>query len=369
MKKYMALLLLLVLALSMSAALAECEHKNMKLIATVDSTCSKQGSETYKCQDCGEYTRTRYLPVLEHDWERVKKVEATCIKEGYKDYECRNCSATKRKPIEKEPHDYGHWIVTLEPTCTEEGSRIHYCRVCGRHSTGKIEKLPHPYGSWETVREATDRSMGTEMHACTVCGHRETRDFYPAGTLYYQTENLTAVKALQQFLTEKGLLDSRLDGDYGKRTREAVEAYQRMMGYEATGIAYPQTLTAVFCTEEGKDGATVMTNNPHVYGDWAIITEAPSNAPGLRSHACLYCGYACEETYNPAGTLYPGMDKCDEVKELQQLLIEKKIIKTIADGDYGKRTQEGVKAFQRMAGLEETGIAYPETIEALRSWQ
>ena len=52
----------------------------------------------------------------------------------------------------------------------------------------------------------------------------------------------------------------------------------------------------------------------------------------------------------------------------QKLLIEKKIIKTVADGDYGPRTELGVSTFQQMAGLEVTGIAYPETIEALKNW-
>ena len=170
-------------------------------------------------------------------------------------------------------------------------------------------------------------------------------------------------------MTDHGYLDSRIDGDFGKKTRLAEEAYQRAMGFEVTGIAYPQTLNAIFCVEEGKDGSTVMTNNPHVYGDWTILTEATASAPGLRAHTCLYCAYTCESVYNPAGTLYMGMDKCEEVKELQRLLIEKKIIKTVADGDYGPKTELGVRTFQRMAGLEETGIAYPETIEALRNWQ
>lgn len=374
MKKRIALVILLTLVLAASCAFAggsadECAHKNMRLVKTVESTCTKQGTETYKCMDCNNYTRVRNLPLAEHNWERIKKVEATCIEEGYKKYECTVCEAIKYKTIEKAAHTYGSWNVIEEPTCTREGSRIRYCRVCGRYSTGSIQKLPHPYGSWETVREATDRSMGTEAHSCTACGHRETREFYPAGTLYYKTENLAAVKVLQQYLVDHGLLDSRIDGDYGKRTQEAVKAYQRKLGFEATGIAYPQTLTAIFCTETGKDGQTVMTNNPHVYGDWTVVNEASASAPGLRSHACLYCGYSCESAYNPVGTLYRGMEKCAEVKELQQLLIEKKIIKTIADGEYGKRTEEGVKAFQRMAGLEETGIAYPETIEALRNWQ
>jgi len=40
----------------------------------------------------------------------------------------------------------------------------------------------------------------------------------------------------------------------------------------------------------------------------------------------------------------------------------------VADGDYGPRTELGVKTFQQMAGLEATGVCYPETLEALRNW-
>ena len=346
---------------------AVCEHKEWNYVKGVASTCTRHGWEEYACKACGK-PKIINLTIADHVWEKKFTEDPTCTEEGFKYYECKNCNATKTKTIDKLPHDYGSWKVTREATCTEKGERVRYCRDCGARNTGSIKMLPHPYGPWSTVREATDRSKGIREHSCTACGHRETAEFYPQGALYPEMEKNEAVKILQQFLIDDGVLVSRVDGDYGKKTEEAVKAYQRKMGYEPTGIAFPQTLTAIFCVTEGKDGQTTMTNNPHVYGDWTILTEAKNNAPGLRSHACLFCGFTAEHAYDPIGTLRPGLEKDEAVKELQKLLIENKIIKTVADGDYGPRTELGVSTFQQMAGLEVTGIAYPETIEALKNW-
>lgn len=371
MKKRIAICLTVLITVFAAAALASeaapCDHA-WKCVERLESTCTRHGWERYVCEKGCSATKDVNLPIKDHVWEKKSTKEPTCTEEGYKYYECVNCNATKTTSLDKLAHTYGSWHVTQEATCTEKGVRVRYCVNCGACSTGSIAKLPHAYGEWSVVKAATDRSIGTRQHTCTACGQRETEDFYPQGTLYPDMEKCEAVKALQQFLTDAGLLNSRIDGSYGKKTETAVKEYQRKMGYEATGIAYPQTLTALFCTANAADGTTVMTNNAHVYGDWTILTEALSNAPGLRSHACLLCGYACEEAYDPAGTLRPGMENDEAVKELQRLLIEKKIIKTVADGDYGARTELGVRTFQQMVGLEVTGIAYPETIEALQGF-
>ena len=362
------MLIVAVAALANANTPATCDHK-WKYVEGLASTCTRHGWKKYQCENAGcSEIKNVNLPIKDHSWDKKFTEEPTCTEEGFKYYECDNCNATLTKTLDKLPHNYGSWKVTQEPTCTAKGTRVRYCRDCGARSTGTIKMLPHPFGEWSVVREATDRSKGIRERSCTACGHRETAEFYPQGALYPDMEKNEAVKYLQQYLIDQGLLKSRVDGDYGKKTEEAIKAYQRKMGYEPTGIAFPQTLTAIFCTTEGKDGVTVMTNNPHVYGDYTILTAATSNAPGLRSHTCLFCGHVNEEAYDPAGTLRPGLEKDEAVKALQKLLIEKKIIKTVADGDYGPRTELGVSTFQQMAGLEVTGIAYPETIEALKNW-
>lgn len=58
-------------------------------------------------------------------------------------------------------------------------------------------------------------------------------------------------------------------------------------------------------------------------------------------------------------------DSGEAVEALQQRLIELGYLSGRADGDYGPKTERAVEAFQREAGLEETGEADPETQEAL----
>lgn len=59
-------------------------------------------------------------------------------------------------------------------------------------------------------------------------------------------------------------------------------------------------------------------------------------------------------------TLQKG-DKGDEVKALQQRLIDLKYLNDTADGSYGKKTQSAVERFQSKNSLTETGIADPAT--------
>ena len=62
----------------------------------------------------------------------------------------------------------------------------------------------------------------------------------------------------------------------------------------------------------------------------------------------------------PYGELKKG-SKGEEVKALQQRLIELGFLNGKADGDYGNKTAKAVSAFQKSAGLPETGIADSNT--------
>ena len=361
-----AALLLVFAGVALAQEGAACDHK-LYVRERVESTCTRHGWEIVACEKC-TYSRSTNLEIAKHDWMFLTEVKSTCTTQGYNKYECKSCHTFMKEELELGKHTYGAWKVVLEPTCTEKGTRVSYCLHCGAKGAASIDKLPHPFDGWTVIREATDRSTGVEERVCSACRLVESRQFYPRGTLHPEMEKNESVQILQAFLIEKGLLNSRIDGDYGKKTQEAVKKYQQLKGYEPTGIAFPQTLVPLFCTSQDKDGTEIMTNTPHVYGDWTILEQATASAQGLRSHECVFCSYKCEETYDPSGTLRPGMEDSEEVKALQRLLIDKKIISTIADGDYGARTELGVKTFQQMAGLEPTGICYPETMEALKNW-
>ena len=57
--------------------------------------------------------------------------------------------------------------------------------------------------------------------------------------------------------------------------------------------------------------------------------------------------------------------KGEEVQALQELLIDLGFLEDEADGSFGLKTEAALMAFQAAAGLEPSGIADAETLEAL----
>ena len=91
---------------------------------------------------------------------------------------------------------------------------------------------------------------------------------------------------------------------------------------------------------------------------------------------CLLAGYAAAEDSAtaaptqepPEGALVNGMvDGSGEsaVQEMQERLIALGLLTGAADGHFGDGTEEAVKLFQQMYGLEATGYADEATLAAL----
>ena len=72
-----------------------------------------------------------------------------------------------------------------------------------------------------------------------------------------------------------------------------------------------------------------------------------------------------EPTESPVPTVYPTVrkgDRGDLVMIIQQRLINLGYLTGRADGDFGSRTQQALKDYQAVHGLEEDGIAGPKTM-------
>lgn len=70
-------------------------------------------------------------------------------------------------------------------------------------------------------------------------------------------------------------------------------------------------------------------------------------------------------TVSPYSTLTKGMKDNEDVKKMQARLYDLGWFNDVRDGDFGAVTQNAVKAFQQECGLSVTGIADPETLEAI----
>ena len=138
-----------------------------------------------------------------------------------------------------------------------------------------------------------------------------------------QGDSGSAVATLQQALNAAGYSEVKVDGKYGKDTKEAVALYQAMNGLKVDGIAGRKTLAKLL-------GTSSPDNNPELDG---VLRKGSTGAA---------------------------------VRELQTLLAKYKYPVGTVDGTFGSKTQAAVKAFQQLNGLKVDGAAGPETMAVLR---
>ena len=169
----------------------------------------------------------------------------------------------------------------------------------------------------------------------TVAGSQDKEeDATDDGTLKKGSQG-AAVKLLQKRLKELGYYKSWVDGDYGNETVTAVKNFQRKNGLSVNGVAGSTTLKKLNST------SAIDVNGK---------TEEDKK----------------EESSSSDGSLKKG-DKGDAVKNLQKRLKELGYYKTTCDGDYGDVTVAAVKAFQKMNGLYQDGVAGTQTMSKLNS--
>ena len=153
------------------------------------------------------------------------------------------------------------------------------------------------------------------------------------------------VKLVQKRLKELGYYKSSVDGKMGKGTVNALKAFQKAHGLNDDGVAGQATYAVLFSDNALKKGTT-PTPQP---------TEIPTPAP--------------EVTAAPAASVsWPTMRKDDtgaDVAQLQEALIQLGYLSGKADGNYGTKTVEAVRAFQKANGLTADGAAGEQTQRVL----
>ena len=127
-------------------------------------------------------------------------------------------------------------------TCEEDGYYVLECRQCGLYRRETTQK-PTGHKWKESYREEpTDYSAGIIVQVCSNCGESRKSTFYPDGTLYRGIKAPDSVRQLQSRLIDLGYLNDKMDGVFGKNTEAAVKGFQKAVGLNADGIAWPQTL-------------------------------------------------------------------------------------------------------------------------------
>ena len=146
----------------------------------------------------------------------------------------------------------------------------------------------------------------------------------------------TGVSQLQEALINAGYLAGKADGTYGADTESAVRAFQKANGLTADGVAGKATQQKLF-------GAGAVTVAPTATPKAGTATAAPTSS-----------------------TLREG-DSGAAVKAMQQKLISLGYLSGRADGVFGSKTAEAVRAFQKASRLSSDGVAGSKTLTALDS--
>lgn len=121
-----------------------------------------------------------------------------------------------------------------------------------------------------------------------------------------------AVKDLQEALTALGLKPGPIDGIFGKKTEDAVKAFQKLKGIEVDGVVGPVT--------------------------WINIDEADQSEPVLKNGSKGLAVRRLQKRMKLAGFAIPEVD-----------------------GRFGPKTEGAVKTLQKQAGLVVDGIVGPKT--------
>ena len=149
----------------------------------------------------------------------------------------------------------------------------------------------------------------------------------------------TNVAQLQEALISLGYLSGKADGNYGDQTVKAVKAFQKANGLTEDGTAGEQTQRVLY-------GGNAKKAN-------AKATAAPQSAAA---------------TAAPAGSSALKVGSTgNDVKSLQQKLIELGYLSGSADGVYGNKTAAAVRAYQKAQKLTADGVAGSKTLSSLSS--
>ena len=143
---------------------------------------------------------------------------------------------------------------------------------------------------------------------------------YEEGTLYNGCRG-EEVRELQQALITLGFLKGTTDGVYGNNTENAVRAFQKKYNLNVDGLAGEKTRDLVISKAAAASGSVAQ-----VQSSQSDISLSQSYAPS---------------------TLYNGC-RGDDVRQLQQALIDLGFLKGSADGIFGSKTEAAVRASRKV---------------------
>ena len=181
-----------------------------------------------------------------------------------------------------------------------------------------------------------------------------------------------AVVRLQVELRNAGFAPGTADGHFGSNTKKALQKYQSRFGLAQTGTANAATWAVMDANSLGlRGGASVQAGSQMKKMQRALIglgyldgTADGVNGPKTKAAVRMY-----QSAYGLAVDGAAGPDTMTSLKNtvtaLQSDLARRGFYSGTVDSSFGKGTQAAVKAYQKYAGLDQTGVAGPATMKKL----
>ena len=190
------------------------------------------------------------------EWQTV--VEPGCIKSGRREAVCEVCGYAKKEMLAVLGHEWGELTTKKAPTCTKEGVGERVCLRCNQAKQVKLGKIEHTWGEWSIKSKPEAGKQGIRESVCSVCSVKHSEAFYLDGTLYEGMKPCSEVTYLQLMLSDLGYYEGSVGGgQYGELTTSAVAHFQRSVLLEGSGVADPQTQSALKIIWEKQTGKTI----------------------------------------------------------------------------------------------------------------
>ena len=184
------------------------------------------------------------------------------------------------------------------------------------------------------------------------------------------------VKQLQQNLIGMGYLDGTADGSYGSKTKAAVKEFQRDFGLSADGSAGEATQSALRSAVVRLQVELKLAGYAPGSADGSFGSKTKKALQAYQSDNGLpKTGEADSATWAAINRGTSGMkvsalrkgSSGTQVKYLQRALIGLGYLNGTADGAYGGKTTEAVRAYQRDYGLGVDGSAGKNTMTSIKN--
>lgn len=290
----------------------------------------------------------------------------TCTTDGFYQVYCPDCGYSTFYTSASYGHSFTEYITLIEPTCAEGGYATRYCTECGYVESIDLptDDSRHYYEGYEEVVSPTCISEGYEKATCLLCGQEIFNNYvYPSGHSYADYE----------IIQEATCKEEGLRRGYCIYCQEPIEETIPISGHN---FDEGEILKKATCKAEGTIKYTCLTcgtteeqeleKADHTFKTWEVKLKPTDFSFGKKSAKCTVCGIVKSRKTKLKGTIVPGDHDTLDVYVLQELLMLYDYLgEDGSDGSYGDITKKAIIKFQKDNKYEETGIAFPQTINKL----